>query len=302
MMMNSNNSSTFCFVASGICCCTLLLAVVTFASGSAAQFSPTIETRDGDIVMHANEDVIVEYESKAVPPVSISGLVDRVAKLEEFMLRTTENDIPELQMSVKDVILPEIAGLSNELDNYEKDIASLQTTVNSNSARINANANRLSRISALDAELVALSKRVTTNAAAAAAAAAAAKSARDSIEKPFVMFSTRSPGTYQLRSIIDGHRNAGKLSHGTYRCLIYTSNGAHWRGVTFTLIANYYTVKRHSGFPHRIFDYTRLDAGSSGGCSAGMYDFQVTGATGYFRFHPGNCHQSLTVACRDFLG
>lgn len=111
---------------------------------------------------------------------------------------------------------------------------------------------------------------------------------------------TNRPGTYNIRAMFDAKRRAGLASH-TYRCFVRTNNGAHWKGATFTIIANYYMRHTHSSFPHRIYDVTRLDAGSSGGCSAGMTSFVSNSNTGYFTFSPGNCRQRITLTCRLFI-
>jgi len=82
---------------------------------------------------------------------------------------------------------------------------------------------------------------------------------------------------------------------------VRTDNPAHWKGATFTMIANYYMQHTHGSFPHRIYDLIMLDAGAAGGCSAGMTAFVVSSTTGFFDFSPGNCNQRISMTCRLFM-
>ena len=108
------------------------------------------------------------------------------------------------------------------------------------------------------------------------------------------IWSTGTAGSYSLREIFDRARKNG-LSYGAYDCILKTSNGAHWKGNRFLALVNHYTKSTHSGFPHKYYDIQNLDAGSVGGCSAGLTGW--LNSSGSFSFSPGNCRQSIKLTC-----
>ena len=107
------------------------------------------------------------------------------------------------------------------------------------------------------------------------------------------LWSTSTNGSYNFITIMNSARSANIISPGIYDCGLRTSNLAHWTGLRFTAMFNYYI--NSDQWPQKFTNVINADAAPNNGCSGGLSSFNTT--SGAFTFDTGNCYQSISFVC-----